>query len=163
VEWIRFEVRVTMSVLIYPCLVTGRWSSLVTPVSSTNKTDLYDIIEILLKVALSTITLTHIYVVFFMRIIDMSMCKSGQIKINIKWHKQWQNGQFYLKNINVSWSTGVGVDHKGGHVLNFSKAEFLARKQIKYFVQYALKTKYLIFSLFDSYENLHSPYYSVHS
>jgi hypothetical protein len=106
-----------MLLLIYPCLVTGRWSSLVTPVSSTNKTDLYDIIEILLKVALSTITLTHIYVVFFMRIIDMSMCKSGQIKINIKWHKQWQNGQFYLKNINVSWSTGVGVDHKGGHVL----------------------------------------------
>ena len=47
----------------------------------------------------------------------MSMCKSGQIKINIKWHKQWQNGQFYLKNINVSWSTGVGVDHKGGQVL----------------------------------------------
>jgi cytochrome b subunit of formate dehydrogenase len=73
-----------MLLLIYPCLVTGRWSSLVTPVSSTNKTDLYDIIEILLKVALSTITLTHIYVGFFMRIIDMSMCKSGQIKINIK-------------------------------------------------------------------------------
>ena len=31
-----------------------------TPVFSTNKTDCYDIAEILLKVALNTITLTHI-------------------------------------------------------------------------------------------------------
>ena len=30
-----------------------------TPVSSTNKTDLHDITEILLKVTLNTITLTH--------------------------------------------------------------------------------------------------------
>ena len=36
--------------------VTGLWFSPGTPVSSTNKTDLYDITEILLKVALSTIT-----------------------------------------------------------------------------------------------------------
>ena len=38
-------------------LVTGRWFS---PVSSTNKTDHHDIAEILLKVALNTITLTPI-------------------------------------------------------------------------------------------------------
>jgi hypothetical protein len=38
--------------------VTGRWFSLGTPVSSTNKTDLHNIAEILLKVALNTITLT---------------------------------------------------------------------------------------------------------
>jgi hypothetical protein len=37
-------------------LVTGRWCSLCTPVSSTNKTDCHDIAEILLKVALNTIT-----------------------------------------------------------------------------------------------------------
>ena len=36
-------------------LVTGRWCSLGTPVSSTNKTDRHDITEILLKVALNTI------------------------------------------------------------------------------------------------------------
>jgi hypothetical protein len=36
-------------------LVTGRWFSLGTPISSTNKTDRHDIIEILLKVALNTI------------------------------------------------------------------------------------------------------------
>jgi hypothetical protein len=38
-------------------LVTGRWFS---PVSSTNKTDQHDIAELLLKVALNTITLTPI-------------------------------------------------------------------------------------------------------
>ena len=37
-------------------LVTGRWFSLGTLVSSTNKTDCEDIAEILLKVALNTIT-----------------------------------------------------------------------------------------------------------
>ena len=39
-------------------LATCRWFSLGTPVSSTNKTDLHDITEILLKVALSTVTLS---------------------------------------------------------------------------------------------------------
>ena len=39
-------------------LATGRWFSLDTPVSPTNKTDHYDITEILLKVALNTISLT---------------------------------------------------------------------------------------------------------
>jgi hypothetical protein len=40
-------------------LVTGRWFSPCTPVSSTNKTDRHDITEILLKVALSTINQTN--------------------------------------------------------------------------------------------------------
>ena len=39
---------------------TGGWFSLGTPVSLTNKTDLHDITEILLKVALNTITLMPI-------------------------------------------------------------------------------------------------------
>ena len=39
-------------------LATGRWFSPGTPVSSTNATDRHDITEILLKVALNTITLT---------------------------------------------------------------------------------------------------------
>jgi len=38
--------------------VAGRWFSPGTPVFSTNKTDKYDIVEILLKVALNTINLT---------------------------------------------------------------------------------------------------------
>jgi hypothetical protein len=43
--------------------VAGRWFSWGTPVYSTNKTDRYDISEILLKVALNTITLTldHVF------------------------------------------------------------------------------------------------------
>jgi hypothetical protein len=39
--------------------VTGLWFSQGTPVSSTNKTDRHDLTEILLKVALNTITLTE--------------------------------------------------------------------------------------------------------
>ena len=39
-------------------LAAGRWFPPDTPVSSTNKTDRHDITEILLKVALNTITLT---------------------------------------------------------------------------------------------------------
>ena len=38
-------------------LATGWWFSPGTPVSSTNKTDHHDITEILLKVALNTVTL----------------------------------------------------------------------------------------------------------
>jgi hypothetical protein len=40
------------------CLAAGRWFSPGNPVSSTNKADLHDISEILLKVALNTINLT---------------------------------------------------------------------------------------------------------
>ena len=39
-------------------LPAGRWFSLGTPVCFTSKTDCHDITEILLKVALNTITLT---------------------------------------------------------------------------------------------------------
>jgi hypothetical protein len=42
-------------------LATGRWFSLCPPVSSTNKTDLHHIAEILLNVALITIKQTKIY------------------------------------------------------------------------------------------------------
>jgi hypothetical protein len=42
------------------CLETGPWFSLGTSVSSTNKTDRHDIIEILLKVALNTINQTNL-------------------------------------------------------------------------------------------------------
>ena len=38
--------------------LSGRWVSLGTPVSSTNKTDLHNIAEILLKVALNTVNQT---------------------------------------------------------------------------------------------------------
>jgi hypothetical protein len=44
--------------------VTGQWFSPGTSVSSTNKTESHDIAEILLKVALNTITLTKPFVKF---------------------------------------------------------------------------------------------------
>jgi hypothetical protein len=40
---------------VYQLLAHGRWFSLGTPTSSTTKTGRHDIVEILLKVALSTI------------------------------------------------------------------------------------------------------------
>ena len=43
---------------VYQWLAAGRWFLTGTPVYSTNKTDCHDIAEILLKVALNTITLT---------------------------------------------------------------------------------------------------------
>jgi hypothetical protein len=42
-------------------LAAGQWFSPGIPVSSTNKTDHHNITEILLKVALNTITLTLLY------------------------------------------------------------------------------------------------------
>ena len=47
----------TLSGKVCKWLATGRWVSPGTPVSSTNKTDSHDIIEILLKVVLNTINL----------------------------------------------------------------------------------------------------------
>ena len=50
-------------------IAAGRWFSTGTPVSPTNKTDRHDIAEILLKVALSTITVRtklDIYVFHYM-------------------------------------------------------------------------------------------------
>jgi hypothetical protein len=44
---------------VYQELVAGRWFSLVTPVSSTNKTDRHDITEIVFEVALDTINQTY--------------------------------------------------------------------------------------------------------
>ena len=49
-------------------LAAGRWFAPGIPVSSTNKTDQYDITEILLKVALSTINHTKQNVVIYMYI-----------------------------------------------------------------------------------------------
>jgi hypothetical protein len=61
-------------------LAAGRWFSLCTPVSSTNKTDRHNIAEILLKVVLSTIILT-----------SNRYCRgpNGQLS-HILWHLSFQ-------------------------------------------------------------------------
>ena len=61
--WIRFSIRwgvldTTLCEKVCQRLATGLWFSPDTPVSSTNKTDRHDTTEILLKVAINTITLT---------------------------------------------------------------------------------------------------------
>jgi hypothetical protein len=56
--WVRISIRARCTTLcdkVCQWLATGRWFSPGPPVSSTNKTDHHDIIEILLKVALNTI------------------------------------------------------------------------------------------------------------
>ena len=56
------KLRIIFIVIVLPSatssITEGQWFSLGTLISSTNKTDCYDIAEILLKVVLSTITLT---------------------------------------------------------------------------------------------------------
>jgi hypothetical protein len=44
---------------VFQWLATGQWFSQSPPVSSTNKTDSHDIVEIFLKAALSTIKQTN--------------------------------------------------------------------------------------------------------
>jgi len=55
-----FESRTTLCDKVCQWLATGRWFSPGPPVSSINKTDLLDLTEILLKVALSTIKQTNL-------------------------------------------------------------------------------------------------------
>jgi hypothetical protein len=60
--WVRISIRARCTTLfVNACqwLVTSQWFSPSPPVSSTNKTDRHDIIEILLKVALNTIKQTN--------------------------------------------------------------------------------------------------------
>jgi len=68
--WVQISIRGRCTILcdiVCQWLATGQWFSPGPPVFSTKKTDHHDITEILLKVALSTITQTnkHISIVFF--------------------------------------------------------------------------------------------------
>jgi hypothetical protein len=60
--WVRISNRARCTSLcdkVCHLLATGQWFSPGPPVSSTNKTDRYDITEILLKVVLNTIKQTN--------------------------------------------------------------------------------------------------------
>jgi hypothetical protein len=61
-QWVRISIRARYTTLcdkVCQWLLTGWWCSPGSPVSSTNKTDLHDITETLLKVALNTIKQTN--------------------------------------------------------------------------------------------------------
>ena len=62
--WVQIQFRwgvldITLCDKVCQWLATGRWFSMGNPVSSTNKTACHDITEILLKVALNSITLNN--------------------------------------------------------------------------------------------------------
>ena len=65
-------------------LATGRWFSLCTPVSSTNKTDRHDITEILLKVTLNTIIQT-LNLSCFISIVWLNKRNNCRLLINMCW------------------------------------------------------------------------------
>ena len=87
-------------------LAAGQWFSLGTRLSSTNKTDCQDISEILLKVALNTITLTltHWPDIFLM------ICNTNLIfctELNIVMYKfpsvLWIFNTIFINNKLISW------------------------------------------------------------
>ena len=77
-------------------LTTGRWFTLGAPVSSTNKSDRHDITEILLKVALNTITLTLLELIMKSKINRYKARKTLKFKSHIFYKKwQWKNHYFH--------------------------------------------------------------------
>jgi hypothetical protein len=65
--------------------VESLWFSPGTPVSSINKTDCHDIAEILVKVALNTITITPNPQLFFCAIYNKTKYNNNLLKNNQKW------------------------------------------------------------------------------
>jgi hypothetical protein len=80
-------------------LGAGRWFSPGTPVSSTNKTDRHDIAEILLKVTLNTITLTHTHSNLWFRKSNIILTSSPELKPNA--------GQIEIKSYLKAWSRRI--------------------------------------------------------
>ena len=62
---------------VFLWLAVGWWFSLGTPVSSTNKTDVYNITEILLKVALNTINLSLFHLFTYSPMFRLVICSRG--------------------------------------------------------------------------------------
>ena len=89
-------------------LATGQWFSTGTSVSSTNKTDLHDITEILLKVVLNTLTLTINYWVSLRNFLSKyNMCKRNYLQklndqLNLYFYRQQVKQQrIYLVQIHT--------------------------------------------------------------
>jgi hypothetical protein len=85
-------------------LTTGRWFSPGTPVSYTNKTYHYDIIEILLKVALNTIALTHYFSFISRKIWDIGKNDSHWKKPPESFIEYTSNGR--ESNSYCNWGLG---------------------------------------------------------
>jgi hypothetical protein len=74
-SWRRGVLDTTLCDKVCQWLVAGRWFSLSTPVSSTNKTDRHELNKTLLKVSLNTINLNVLYI--------CTWCLCIQIQIQI--------------------------------------------------------------------------------
>jgi hypothetical protein len=99
-----FESRVLRGVLdttlcdkVYQWLSAGRWFSLCTPVSSTNKTDCHNITELLLKRALNIISLTQQKIVHIDHRCDGGWgCWCGLVIVLIKKKYMYYMNWFYI-------------------------------------------------------------------
>ena len=105
----------------FESLSAGRWFSLGTAVFSINKTDVHDITEILLKVALNTTTLTLYYwdweYIFNCILTYSTNSPRNKILNLLVWIKFWNSFYIYIylnKNWEIHWSdqsfTGLGPE-----------------------------------------------------
>jgi len=93
---------ITLSDKFCQWLAASRWVSLGTPVSSTNKTNRHEIIEILLKVVLNTITLT---------LLDVKLCQI--LHTNIFFNCKGHVVEEILNVTSPRWTTAkVGIKHQ---------------------------------------------------
>jgi len=83
--------------------VTDRWFSLGIPVSSINKTDCHNITEILLKVALNTITLTLCSFSNIVEILLASVCPYQYLPFYLEMVFTDNNYLVADKTIVLSW------------------------------------------------------------
>jgi hypothetical protein len=63
--------------------VAGRWFSLGVPVSYTNKTDHHNITELLLKVALNTISLTPTCIMYLISVFSYDYIVISELNIPV--------------------------------------------------------------------------------
>jgi hypothetical protein len=82
-------------------VVAGQWFSPGTLVSSTNKTDCHDITEILLKVALNTITL--IIALSHICMLDFQIKSNMKLSLKIMVGRDWE--EFFVKETMAPYLT----------------------------------------------------------
>jgi len=102
--------------LFFFSVFAGQWFSTGTQISSNNKTDCHDITEILLKVALNTITLTPSVFIFTCKAILTLMYIYKQQFFNetiftlIEWYIQIENKNLFFSVTILTPSSAINTD-----------------------------------------------------